>query len=541
MSLSRRSFVAASGATAALAAAGASAAMADEAAQAPVEDEVYVVDSFDADETVDADIVVMGTGMSGTAATLQAAELGLKVIALEAADITGGNGQFTEGIAAVDSSMAKEQGIHVDSADIVHSELEFFNYRIDALYWIDAIENSGANLDWMIEHGALFDGTIDNDRGNGNVQTFHWFKERMAVNAVEPMMQAAQDMGAEVRTGMRGSKLVMKDGKVAGIVAVSESDGSTLLVNTPAVVFASGGYAANYDLMVKRGCPPVFYCKSNLKNRGDALLMAEAAGGVNIAANSAQLFSVTIPALSFMESFFMQKFGQVLIVNGRGERFTDESCGSNAIGCYLNTLSQQKNTYMILTKNIADAIDELNPSVGSKIVAYCTGQETTEFAREAAIGGDAIQDSVLGTLYGEDEPDAVAFNAPSIAELAEQIGIDPDALSATFERYNELCGEGVDRDFGKDPADMVALDDSEGVYALRMYPGYATSIGGIKTNRNYQVIDEYDEPVEGLYAVGCDGTMMYRETYTIEVPGSCNMGNVHSARTAVKHAAENLL
>lgn len=500
----------------------------------------YIVEDFEADEMREADIVVMGTGMSGTAAILEAALAGKKVIAIEAAGGVGGNGQNTEGIAAVDSSMAKEQGVHVNAKDIIQSELSFFNYRVNALYWLDAIANSGENIDWMIENGAQFEGVIDNDRGNGHVQTFHWFKDRMGVNVIKPMLAAAEAKGAEILLNTRGVKLVMQDGRLAGIVA-EQGAGKTLRINCPVVVFASGGYASNYDLMVKRGCPPVHYNKSAETNQGDALLMAEAAGGVNVASNSAMMFSVTIPSLSFLEAFFMQTFGSVLLVNGKGERFTDENCGKNAIGCYLNTLSTQDECYIILSGSIADQIDGINEGLGTKIAAACTGQEAATEKKEAAIGGDAVQDSVLGMLYGADEPESTAFAAGSAEDLAEALGIEPVALRQTIDRYNQMCDAGDDLDFGKDPATLVKIDEASGLFALRVYPGYATSVGAIKANRDYQVINELNEPIDGLYAVGCDGAMMWRETYTIEVPGSCNMNNVNSGRTAVKHAVANLL
>ena len=38
------------------------------------------------------------------------------------------------------------------------------------------------------------------------------------------------------------------------------------------------------------------------------------------------------------------------------------------------------------------------------------------------------------------------YEADSIAELAEMIGLDPDTLTATVERYNELCSAGADTD-----------------------------------------------------------------------------------------------
>ena len=64
--------------------------------------------AFAADVNYDTDIVVIGAGAAGTAASWAAAEKGLNVITLEKQAIYGGTGKFSEGIFAVESSMQRE-------------------------------------------------------------------------------------------------------------------------------------------------------------------------------------------------------------------------------------------------------------------------------------------------------------------------------------------------------------------------------------------------------------------------------------------------
>ena len=73
----------------------------------------------DIKETLDADVLVVGLGMSGLAAAVQAASNGAKVIGIEKMNATGGNGIGVEGIFAVGSSLEVEQGIEIDPAEIV--------------------------------------------------------------------------------------------------------------------------------------------------------------------------------------------------------------------------------------------------------------------------------------------------------------------------------------------------------------------------------------------------------------------------------------
>ncbi len=95
---------------------------------------------------------------------------------------------------------------------------------------------------------------------------------------------------------------------------------------------------------------------------------------------------------------------------------------------------------------------------------------------------------------------------------------------------------GEDSDFGKPETYLLALENGP-YYAFRQDPMLATSIGGIHVNRKFEVIDLHNKVVcPGLYAVGTDSCEMYRETYTISVPASCQGNNLNSGRTAAKNA-----
>lgn len=69
---------------------------------------------------------------------------------------------------------------------------------------------------------------------------------------------------------------------------------------------------------------------------------------------------------------------------------------------------------------------------------------------------------------------------------------------------------------------------------------FLMTIGGIATDRNGQVVKADMTPVEGLYAVGVDGCMLYRNVYTIDAPGSCSGNGINMGRTAANAACENL-
>lgn len=73
-------------------------------------------------EKLDCDVCVYGTGISGLSAIVQAAQLGAKVIALEASPNAGGNGVSVEGSFAHGSPLQQEQGIEFDFGTLIVQE-----------------------------------------------------------------------------------------------------------------------------------------------------------------------------------------------------------------------------------------------------------------------------------------------------------------------------------------------------------------------------------------------------------------------------------
>ena len=139
----------------------------------------------------------------------------------------------------------------------------------------------------------------------------------------------------------------------------------------------------------------------------------------------------------------------------------------------------------------------------------------------------------LATVDAAD--DAALAKANTLEEAASAIGLDPDALRATVDRYNQLAEAGVDTDFGKAPEFLVPIAQAP-FYVGKLTQELLVGIGGIETNRHGQALDADKNPIAGLYAVGTDGCMLYRNIYTINVGGTCNANNVNSARNAANHA-----
>ena len=108
-------------------------------------------------------------------------------------------------------------------------------------------------------------------------------------------------------------------------------------------------------------------------------------------------------------------------------------------------------------------------------------------------------------------------------------------MKATVDQYNRLASAGVDTDFGKAPEFLVPITQPP-FYVGKLTQELLVGIGGIETNRHGQALDHDKNPIAGLYAIGTDGCMLYRNIYTINVGGTCNANNINSARNAANHA-----
>lgn len=474
-------------------------------------------------ETLDYDIVVVGGGISGLAATVQAGQNGDKVLLIEKSPELGGNGMGTECVFAIDTHLQQAQGITIDPADIVAKELEQAQYRVDGSLWIDMVSKSAANFDWLEECGVGFNGTVDNYSPGGLYETAHWFEgECAAVGYVPPMKAAAEAAGADIRVGIAASQLIMEDNKVAGIYALDDA-GDTVQINAKAVILASGGIGGNTELLVQQGWTQnqvdemIFQCVPTVE--GDGYKMAMAIGAKDYLSSSADQVFNAIKAFGTDTSapynsplnggFGLTSMGPCLWVNQEGDRFTPEDLGYINMAAQATACKGNRETYALFDQTLLDA---------------CTT--------------DPADAEIAEKAFSEDNGDSI-FRANSIAELADSFGLDEGNLQATVDRYNELCEGGKDLDFGKRDEFMQPLLNAP-FYVAKVVPLLVVVDGGIMTNKRSEVLDGRQVTVPGLYAVGLDGAMLWRNVYTQNMPGTQMGNNVNSGRNAANAANEYL-
>lgn len=110
------------------------------------------------------------------------------------------------------------------------------------------------------------------------------------------------------------------------------------------------------------------------------------------------------------------------------------------------------------------------------------------------------------------------ITAPTLAALADRIGVPSQALEQTVERFNQFARQGQDPDFdrGGTAYNRISGDPSHqpnptlgeigrGPYhAVKIVPGSLGTFAGLRTNENAQVLRPDGTPIAGLYAAGND-------------------------------------
>lgn len=470
------------------------------------------------DKTYDTDLLVVGGGGSGLACAVQAALDGTNLILVEKNNQLGGNASFVEGMFGIGTKLAEENGVHVVPADVIEKELEDGQHRQNGALWTNLCSKSAENIDWCLDQGVQYSGIVDDYNGTCLYPTFHWFKgNKAAIGYVEPMTQRVSELGIETHLETAVNQLIMEDGKVKG--AYAEGPDGIIQYNAKAVVFATGGFGGNPELIAKQGWDTsnLFIVGSD-KAAGDAYRMAMDAGAKDFMIDTAQSILFNIPALPPIDFhndamnpingyFGIAHGGPVLWVNEDADRYTRENLTDDNLVLQCIPSKANKANYVVFNQAIFDA------NFGITDEARATFE-------------DALANDKTETL----------FKADTIEGLAEAVKLDKAALKATVERYNELCAKGNDDDFGKKAELMIALDQGP-FYIAQLGYSFFFETGGIVTDKQRRVLKEDGEPIGGLYAAGNDGNMLYRHVYTINIGGTAFGNQVNSGREAAQSAA----
>jgi flavocytochrome c len=442
------------------------------------------------------DVVVIGTGMAGTAASLQAKLDGGNVVVLEKMPQrrNSGNSRLAAGYFAVPSADTPEARQNY-LEDLIKKSQGRGNREIYRLL----AENVVSGVAWMQEHGVQLSATVPQAPYRLSVAIAAPGAYVGMPALLETLRRRFTDLGGKIAYEAKARQLILNDrGRVAGVRAVGP-DG-VVDYAASAVVIAAGGYAGN-KLVLEQFVDPnaaSMMVRGTPWATGDGLSMAQEAGAGLV--NMAGLTSLHIAAVNPNETAAGNPFQAMpycLAINREGKRYIDESRGYVANG--KATLRQPLQT----TALIFDEEIRKLPDVATSISVF---QRLRQPLIEAA----------------------------SLEELARKIDVPPVQLAETVASFNAAVKDGQALGANPPKAALARRIEAPTFYAFYpLVPGITLSFGGIAINSSAQVLESDGRVIPGLYAAGEGAGGLYYDDY---VGGSSLANCLVMGRIAGRHA-----
>jgi succinate dehydrogenase/fumarate reductase flavoprotein subunit len=511
------------------------------------------IDESDIAETLDCEVLVVGSGNSGCFAAAAAAEAGADVILIEKQDRIG----FTHRgwIGGVGSRYQREAGIEIDVDEIVETLCFYASHRCDQRVIRLWVENSGKVVDWLGDVIAEYDPRVylhlETDLGNPNHGIYKtWAVQHTVENGnlnlyvplhnssdgktnemddytyptgLQLVSQKVMDLGVRIKTRFPMVQLERTDdsGRVTGAIAHDrEADRYVRVRASKGVILCTGGYAGNEEMMREINPLETSTCTGLAAageiNSGDGIRAGAWIGAKKQESGGVQVFDRggvppdAVAGCMYSQPGILTLIGSqpFLKVNRNGERFSNESVPYDFI--YYAATEQPTSLYC--------AIWDAN-----------WREQTRQFR---TLGCSRLQRSPSGTgMMIQDEDTVEAFHkevlipmgivveSETLEGLAEKLKIPASTFVATVKRYNELCAKGVDEDFGKESYRMMPIDTSP--YSAATLGGQVVcTMDGLLIDTDLRVLDAERKPIDGLYAAGNDSGGFFAYNYPELVVGA---------------------
>lgn len=544
-------------------------------------------------ETKSFDVVIVGGGHAGTQAALAAAQEGATVAVIEKHK----DGEIVyrgDDICSYNSKLLEGWGFGpYDLEDIVNEYVRRAAGRCNTAVIRSFVYNSGEMMDNLAsivpETSTVFDYAgrqctvqVAKDAPDGSqypiekagykqwastVQTLSTMNEapvgKQGLTGVTRLAEleiysreAAEDLGAQWFCGQTALACAQDgDGTVTGVIAEGD-DGYVKYEAKKGVILSTGDFGANYD-MVWELCSE---CAENAERHG---VPRESLTGMTDCDGSGHKMgcwaggAIESHPRPVAGSAPVIGFGPVgsapcLWINSLGNRFMNEDMSSSLLPQSIRQPVSEDGligNMAVMDKKYMSSVEKAGIDHGSPNWGFPEGFErfTTAMESEPVDGAVTVPSLVIASVSDQmvEMLSTKVFKADTLEEAFSNAGLTGEALDnalATVERYNELCAQGADPDFGKSADTLVPIDEPPFFVAPQattaMYGPGLNTLAGLCVTGSYEVLNPgKTATIPHLYAVGNVMGERYGNSYNCPSAGN-NMGNaMTSGRVAGKVVA----
>lgn len=498
------------------------------------------------DKRYKSDVVIVGGGLAGIAASIELLDRGKHVLILDrdVKEEFGGLARWSfGGICMIGTPEQKRMGIKDNPALALRDWCSFAQFEEDAFWpkkWANFYTHSSIEMiyEWLKKRKVSFLSMVNwPERGlyipGNSVPRWHivWGTGHGLVEALVQHLENHPNRDKlEIKFGHRVSGLVSTDSRISGCRGVLEQSGKEFEAIADAVIVASGGICGDLDLVKKNwykpwGDPPEkMLTGSHQYADGDLHRLVEGKGG-NLTHMDKQFhyaagihhpnprkpnhgLSLVPPKSALWVNANGKRIGPVPLITGYDTRYLVEQICKQPGGY----------SWQILNRKIMER--ELAVS-GSEYMTDFRDKKKLGVIKTLVFGNKPLTRRLL-----EESIDIVT--AESVSELAEKMNqlhgrdqsVDKELLVSEVRSFDENIDRGKKymnddqlrrishlRQFMGDrlrTCKFQRIDDPKAypLIAIREFILARKSLGGIQTDLNSRVLSSNGDPIPGLYAAG---------------------------------------
>lgn len=434
----------------------------------------------------DFDVIVLGAGGAGLTAAHMATEGGARVLLVEAGDRAGGSTALSGGVFyAAGTSLQRKAGVEDDPEALYRYYLHINQYKLEPALVRRLAYAAAPAFEWLVGLGVDF--PLENLYCSGVDKIRRGHRARgHGAEIAEVLEGSLSGKSVDVALRSRVQDLIVTDGRVAGI----RIEGAP--VTAGAVVLATGGFGANRQLLAElyptaAAHGEMSWYIGSRHCQGDGIRIGRAIGA-GITRSDRGLLLITPDWTRDLEPYLPP---WLTLVTHEGRRFVDESSEYSVLAELLHEQTD---------KECFAIFDETARAESRPVPAPNWSAERL------------AQFIASGQIYSD----------PTLAGLAEQLGVAPQTLATTCDTVNRAAVAGEDGQYFKNAAYLRAIATPP-FYGARLRPAVVCWTGtGLRIDAEARVLDAADRPIAGLFAAGETTGGMFGPCYAGGGASICN-------------------